>query len=384
MDVPQLTVLLETPKEVTLAELEQELTQLWKEAEGGRGDSIRPVIRACTMNLIVVTEDEKGADTLAAMVGEVTLEHPARIFLVVLDRRAKEASLNAWISARCAIPEPGQEQVCSEEITMVGRGTDVEKITSAVTSLLVPDVSTMLLWKTSIDASDPILRSLLAISDRALIDSSEELVPLNALLAWRTLVHAGIGVATFGDLGWTHVTAWRAVIGRAFQPEEVRASLRALDGVTIEYSTSLVPRHSGFSQGLLLMGWLADVLEWETAGTACVVRDGSIRCSFRKGEREVHVQLLPVAALGKDPGGIERIVISAGSDFKVELREGEPRSEIVMTEIQGNQSTQSVVPLRVLSESELIARELELLQRDKQYEQSLDALAAVVLRDQSL
>src|SRR5512141_2788976 len=116
MDAPQLTVLLEAPKEVSLAQLEQELTQLWKEAESGHGDSIRPVIRACTMNLIVVTEDEKGADALATMVGEVTLEHPARIFLVVLDRGAKEASLDAWISARCAIPEPGEEQVCCEQI----------------------------------------------------------------------------------------------------------------------------------------------------------------------------------------------------------------------------------------------------------------------------
>src|SRR5512142_1810636 len=152
MNPPPQSVLLEAPKEVSLAHLEHELTQLWKETESGRGDSIRPVVRACTMNLIVVTEDEAGADAIASMVGEVTLEHPARIFLVVVDRKAQEASLDAWISARCTIPEPGQEQVCCEQITFVGRGRDVDKITSAVTSLLVPDVPTMLLWKTSIDA----------------------------------------------------------------------------------------------------------------------------------------------------------------------------------------------------------------------------------------
>src|SRR5512133_3600659 len=111
---PQQTVLLEAPREVSLADLEQELTQLWKEAESGHGDSFRPVTRACTMNLIVVTEDETGSDAVAAMVGDVTLEHPARIFLVVLDRKAQESSLNVWISARCAIPEPGREQVCCE------------------------------------------------------------------------------------------------------------------------------------------------------------------------------------------------------------------------------------------------------------------------------
>jgi glucose-6-phosphate dehydrogenase assembly protein OpcA len=377
------TVLLESPKAVSLALIEQELTQLWKEAESGSGEAIRPVIRACTMNLIVVTEDEKGADAVTAMVGEVTLEHPARIFLAVLDRQAKESSLNAWISARCAMPEPGQEQVCCEQITLVARGRDTEKITSLITSLLVPDVSTMLLWKTSIDDSDPILRSLLAVTDRALIDSSEELAPLHALLAWKTLVHAGIGVATLGDLGWTHVTAWRAVVGRAFQPPEARQLLDALDSVTIEYSSTLTPRHSGFSQALLLMGWLAHALEWRSAGALCSVQEGSVHAVFRKGMKSVQVFLRPVVTAGKAPGGIERITISAGADFNVELREGEPRSEIVLTAWWGKQREQSVVPLRTLSESELMAGELEILQRDEQYEQSLDTLAAVVSGDRN-
>jgi len=383
MDPSQQTVLLEAPREVSLAQLEQELTQLWKEAESTHDDSVRPVIRACTMNLLVVTEDETHADAVAAMVGEITLEHPARIFLVILDRQSHESSLNAWISARCAIPEPGQEQICCEQITLVARGQDIEKITSAVTSLLVPDVSTTLLWKAPIDVSDPTLRSLLAITDRALIDSSEELAPLPALLAWRTLVHAGIGIATLGDLGWTHVTAWRAVIGKAFQSPEARRRLDVLDSVTLEYSSTLNPRHSGFSQALLLVGWLAHALGWKSTGAHGVVQEGSVHCSFRKGDTEVQVHLLPVASEGKDPGGIERIVVSAGADFTVEFREREPRSEIVMTETRGGQSVQSVVPLRTLSESELIAGELEILQRDEQYERSLDALAAVVAGDGS-
>ncbi len=302
MDLPQQTVLLEAPREVSLARLEQELTQLWKEAESTRDDSIRPVIRACTMNLIVVTEDEKHADAVAAMVGEITLEHPARIFLVILDRRSNESSLNAWISARCAIPEPGEEQICCEQITLVARGEDIGKITSAVTSLLVPDVSSVLLWKASIDVSDPALRSLLAITDRALIDSSEELAPLHALLSWRTLVHEGIGIATLGDLGWTHVTAWRAVIGRAFQSPGARQHLEALDAVTIEYSSTQTPRHSGFSQALLLIGWLAHALEWKSTGAHGAVQEGAIHCSFRKGETEVRVVSSPLRPAVKNRG----------------------------------------------------------------------------------
>ena len=377
MDAPEQTVLLDAPKEVSIAQLEQELTQLWKEAESGRGDDFHPVVRACTMNLIVVTEDTVRADAVAAMVGEVTLEHPARILLAVVDRQAKEPSLDAWISARCAIPEPGQQQICCEQITLVARGTDVEKVASTVTSFLVPDVVTVLLWKTSIDASDPLLKSLLAISDRALIDSSEELAPLPSLLAWRVLVHAGIGSAVLGDLGWTHLTAWRAVVARAFQPEEARSKLPLLDAVSIEYSTSLAPRHSGFSQALLLMGWLAHALEWKSTGTPCHVRNGSMECAFQKEEQTVLVRLHPTVVSNTGPGEIERIEISAGVSFRLELREGDPRSEIVMTETQGTRRKVSVVPMRTLTESELMAGELEILQRDAQYESSLNALAAV-------
>ena len=378
MEPPQQTVLLGSPKEVSLAELEHELTQLWKEAESNHGDSFHPVVRSCTMNLIVVTEDESGADAVAVMVGEVTLEHPARIFLVVLDRKAKESSLNAWISARCAIPEPGQEQVCCEQITLVARGQDTAKITSAVTSLLVPDVSTMLLWKTSIDAEDPIVRSLLAITDRALIDSSEESEPLPAFLEWRLLANAGIWEVTLGDLAWTHVTAWRAVIARAFESDAAKSLSHDLDEVTVEYSTSQVPRHSGFSQSFLLMGWLAHAFRWDAVGGPCDMKDGSVDCTLLKGKKRIRVQLKPVTAAHGEPGGIERIVLSAGKDLAVEFKEGQPRNEIVMTMTANGQSRQSVVPLRTLSESELMARELEILLRDEVYEESLDMLCLIV------
>jgi glucose-6-phosphate dehydrogenase assembly protein OpcA len=332
------------------------------------------------MNLIVVTEDEAGMDAVGTMVGEVTLEHPARIFLAVLVRGAREASLNSWISARCAIPEPGGKQICCEQITLVAQGGDVQKVPSAVTSLLVSDVPTMLLWKAPIDASDTVLRALLAVSDRALIDSSEDLAPVPALLAWRMLVRSDIGIATLGDLAWTHITAWRAVLARAFQPEETRGFLRRLDSVRIEYSVSREPRHSGLSQALMLMGWLAHVLEWKQTGSPCDMRERSLRCTFRNERGDATVEIEPVPAVDGEPGGIERVVIGAGPDFSVELREGELRSEIIMLQTGAAGRRESVVPLRVMSESELMAREMEILQRDELYERSLDLLAALVSR----
>ena len=79
MTPDQQTQLLGEPKEVDVIAIERELVTLWKDAsEGGNGDgSYAPVMRACSLNFIVVTEEEHEIDELANMAGDVTLEHPA-------------------------------------------------------------------------------------------------------------------------------------------------------------------------------------------------------------------------------------------------------------------------------------------------------------------
>ena len=229
MATDQQTQLLAAPKEVDVVAIERELVTLWKDARvtdgqtsGNAADS-PPVVRACALNFIVVTEDEKEIDALAEMAGEVTLEHPARIFLVVANRRHGTPRLDAWISARCSLPVPGGKQICCEQINLVAEGTEAKKIPSIVTSLLVSDVPSVLLWKGSIDVNDSIVQSLGDVVDRILIDSSEDLVPVPGLHTWRSFIEKRNAHTTFGDLAWTHLTAWRSVVANAFNPPEIRS-----------------------------------------------------------------------------------------------------------------------------------------------------------------
>ncbi len=198
-------------------------------------------MRACSLSFIIITENEQELDELASMAGDVTLEHPARIFLMSADRRHGMPKLDAWISARCSLPVPGGKQVCCEQINIVAQGVECNKIPSIVTSLLVSDVPSVLLWKLRVDPNDTMLTSLAHVVDRVLIDSSEDLSSESNLLAWHDFIRTRSVYATCGDLGWTHLTAWRSVVANAFNPPEMRQEIAGIDTVTVEYSSTTVP-----------------------------------------------------------------------------------------------------------------------------------------------
>jgi len=373
----QQTVLLDPPREVDVVAIERELTQLWKRAsdEGSEDGNGSPVVRACSMNLVVVTETEDAAREIGDLVGEVTIEHPSRIFLITAERRSGTPSLDAWISARCSLPVPGGKQVCCEQINLTAHGTEANKIPSIVISLLVSDVPTVLLWKPRIDVHDGILRSLIQVADRVLIDSSEEGAPHFSLVAWGRLLEKN-GTAAFGDLAWTHLMQWRSLLAQVFQPAEVRQHLFTLDRIHIAYSTSTVPRHSGLSQSLLLVGWLAHSLGWIQVHPLEKTTDGEFTAKFRRDEQAITVTLSAVDPGAGVPGGIESIALHGAAGFNV-LYEMMKRNDCIRIR-QSGAPGETILPHTHKTEAELVSRALDELHRDAVYEGSLSTLMALL------
>lgn len=370
------TVLLGPPREVDVVGIERELTQLWKRAsdEGSDDGSDTPVVRACSMNLVVVTETEKATAEIGDLVGEVTLEHPSRIFLITADRRSGAPAMDAWISARCSLPVPGGKQVCCEQINLTARGTEANKIPSIVTSLLVSDVPTVLLWKPGVDIHDAMLHALIDVADCVLVDSSEETSPRATLLAWGQLLESH-GAATFGDLAWTHLTQWRSLLGRVFQPVEARKHLSTLNAVEIHYSATAAPRHSGLSQSLLLIGWLARSLRWIQVRALHEDREGEFTAKYRFGEQAINVTLSAVPPRAGLPGGIESIALHGADGFSV-VHEMTERNDCIR--IQQSGAVGSVLPHTDKTEAELISHALDDLHRDPVYGESLARLIALL------
>lgn len=372
------TILLETPRAVDVVAIEQELVQLWKTPLTVSHDGqMSPVVRACALNLIVVSENEQELEALAGIIGDVTIEHPARIFLVLLDRRSPASSFEAWVSARCTLPIPGGQQVCCEQVTLKARSADAAKVPSVVTSLLVPDVPTVMLWKTEVDDYDAVLRAMTHISDRVLVDTSESLDPITVLPVWQRIIAQQEGVATFGDLAWTHITAWRGLMAQVFQPVHMRVHLGTLSEVTIAYSSTEVLQHSGLSQSFLLMGWLSSALNWPPTQNLKKTGTGEYLGEAEAGGNTIALRIHSTPSTGSLPGGIENVTLRSVNGFRLELNAtGTGTCIRLLSQFDGH-TTEETHAIADQSEAELVARELELLGRDTHYERSLTALVAM-------
>ena len=374
------SILLDEPREVDVVSIERELTGLWKRASDDDTHEASPVVRACSMNLIVFTEDESRADDISSMVGDVTLEHPSRIFLITADRRSASPYLDTWISARCSIPVPGGKQVCCEQINLTANGTEAKKIPSIVTSLLVPDVPTVLLWKTGVDAKDHVFSSLIEVSDRVLIDSSEDQNPEAALLVWGRMMKGPRNRAAFCDLAWTHLTRWRSVLARTFQPPEMLGALPAISSVTVDFSTTRAPSHSGLSQSFLLIGWLTHALRWSQVYTLRRTETGTYEAKLRFEQQAISVRIGPGSARATGAGGIESIEIDMASGARVIVRtDGREDAISVMRHWPDRPDEEETISLHMEHEPELVSRELEVVQRDSVYEESVAKLTSLLM-----
>ncbi len=370
---PHQSILLDTPREVDIAGIERELTHLWKHASGEAAAEGSPVVRACSLNFVIVADgSEERTSGLEEIISQVTVDHPSRIMTVSADWKSGTPRIDAWVSARCSLPGPGGKQVCCEEINLSAKGTDANKVPSIITSLLVPDIPTIVLWKANLDASNSILQMLIHVADRVLIDSSEELHPAASLASWGAFMDEHRSLTALGDLAWTHLAQWRNLLAQAFQPLEMRQCIAGIDTVTIKYSSTETPRHSGLSQSFLTAAWFAHALHWVLVHPLKEQKDGEYRAMFRLDEQAISVHIVPGAPGRERPGGIESIVLHfvRGGEVGhfVTDHEGCIRRK---SSLAGSVADDSVVSLQQKTEAELVSDELEVLYHDPLYESSM-------------
>ena len=386
-------ILPEHPIEVDVTAIEGELSQFWKRAgEPVEGETTQPVVRACSMNLVVVSDDEARSAAMVTLVGEVTEEHPGRIFLVTHDRPGDPPSIGCWISTRCSLPVPGRSMVCCEEIMLHAVGRASERVPSIVISLLVADVPTVVLWKKGVEEANAVLTGILSITDRMLIDSSEEHRPETTLLTLARMVSVESGrgshpspgsCVTFCDLAWTHLTVWRLLLAQMFHPPEMRPLLDKIATVHIEYTATSSPRHSGCSQSLLLVAWLAARLQWKANAGLPAARHGHYTFIVRaatQSQRDITLSIDQVDATGVCPGGMTSIAVTTTSGRRLALDRREDQEAIrSVTEHNGTKEEAIVATMRRETESDLVTRELEVMERDAVYEETMNMLQTLLL-----
>jgi glucose-6-phosphate dehydrogenase assembly protein OpcA len=215
------------------------LTMAKPDSEAGSG-----VLRACSMTLVAVVDDEDDAMALSEMLGLLMREHPSRAIVIRL--REGSGQLEGRVFAQCWKPFGHTQQICCEQVELSVSLDRLADVPSIVSPLTVPDLPSVVWFRSSRIAEAPDISGLLALGHKLIVDSSRPGSPSFADI--RTLAASGFVV---GDLAWTRLTALRQLVAQL------------LDGRDLASVETIVIEHCGHEAGAearYLQAWLRSSL----------------------------------------------------------------------------------------------------------------------------
>jgi glucose-6-phosphate dehydrogenase assembly protein OpcA len=207
-----------TGRDVSVADIERQLAALRATADLS-GDGL-PDLRTSVLTHMawVPAEWEAPAtDTLAGL----QERHPSRTLLLLPQPDAPDG-LDAEVSVRCFALRGQEHHVCSEVVELRLRGGRAEVAASVVTPLLIADLPVFLRWRGRPDFGRDMLRGLLHVADRLVVDSREWPDVPSAYAAF-----AGtFDLVAASDVAWARTLGWRRRLAELW-PREYR-TLRVL------------------------------------------------------------------------------------------------------------------------------------------------------------
>lgn len=184
----------------------------------------------------------------------IASQNPCRI-IALCPISGTDEGVTAQVSAYCPVQKQNRSAlICCEYITLKGTEAALERVSSLVASLVIPDLPRFVWWKAAPDSNQAIFHRLAELSSCIIVDSSFFPEPETDLEKVQTLLTQSINIA---DLNWRRLAAWQELTAEAFDPPERRAALVEVNRVTIDYEKG------NPAQALMFLGWLASRLQWK-------------------------------------------------------------------------------------------------------------------------
>ena len=158
-------VSLQAPKDVSVSQVEAELSKIWQ----SYGEN--SAARASTFNLLVYEPETIGVASRMASVDAIASQSPCRVIDLVTLEGADEG-ISAQVAAYCPIQKTRSSLVCGEYITLSGAKLAFERVHSILPELLIPDLPIFLWWKDSPEPNTRMFEKLVNLSDRLIVDSA--------------------------------------------------------------------------------------------------------------------------------------------------------------------------------------------------------------------
>jgi glucose-6-phosphate dehydrogenase assembly protein OpcA len=375
-----------TAKGVDVGKIEKELASMWtKASEGGgeAGEKEAGVTRACALNLLVYTTKDDDRARLEAMLDEVSGQHPGRTLVLVTDREATEAKLEAYVSTRCRLMGGSRKQVCGEQVTIEASGLAVETAASAVAPLLVPDVPVFLWWKDIPHYEDRLFNRMAAMADRVVIDSAAFDHPQDDLRRLAQILRERSVSMRVSDLNWGRLTSWRTLIASFWDVPDYRPHLDAIDHIEINYDPPDAAPGEIAPKALLVIGWLASRLGWQVEAARAHDEHGDSAARFTMragGGRAINIELRATHDKEETDGMMASLKFSVkdgDSEFYVAVSADGKKLQTEAV-IGGQRAAGRVLSYEARTEGQRLGRELAFLTRDLIYEEAVAASAALI------
>jgi len=238
----------------------KDLADLWvTTGKQEAGEAAQGVLRACTMTLIVITEDREDPADLGETIAALMPEHPARTIVIRLTG-AGERSIAQRVFAQCWMPFGQRRQICCEQVEITCSDASLGDVPSVVLPLEVPDLPVILWCRSPRLLARPEFPALAAMARRVVVDSD---AMADAPAALRRLADEAARGMLLGDLAWTRLTRWRQTLAQIFEDPLNTGRLAGSAQITVCDAGAVTTR------ALYLAAWIAGALE--SAGISAAV-----------------------------------------------------------------------------------------------------------------
>jgi len=216
----------------------KELAELWVSlGKQENGEAGAGVLRACSMTLVVLTEEGDDLAALGETIAALMPEHPARAIVVRL-HGGTEPALSERVYSQCWMPFGQRRQICCEQIELTASDASIDDLPSVVLPLAVPDLPLILWCRSARLLSMPEFRRIVAMARKVVVDSAKASVPAAALTQMQELNSGGV---LLGDLSWTRLTRWREMLSQVFENQVNLTKLVKVAKVEVQFGEDLEP-----------------------------------------------------------------------------------------------------------------------------------------------
>jgi hypothetical protein len=237
--------------------IEAGLHELWRQAEAGEiGGSL---VRSASLTLIVPAPTSHAADEIIGTIDRITMTHPCRAVLVVLDDAVRDPS--AVLTSHYRRPGEGDPARYWEEARIMAPVSGVHQVMSAASTIVLPGLPVQTWWPGAMPFDTDLYNHVVEISDRLLLNSARFRDPRTGLADLAAAIDIAHESVAFADLSWSRISPWRVLTAEMFDAPSDQDLLDSIESVVIEYSRSAGVVES--VEALLYIGWLASRLGWE-------------------------------------------------------------------------------------------------------------------------